>query len=63
MAEQHPPQVPIVTFWNNLGAVLARLLSERAHADITITVRDGHIQRTNVNRSYLPGSLPGATKP
>lgn len=57
MAE-HPEQVSVVTFWQKLGAIFAGLLADKAHADLTITVRDGRVQHVTVNRNYLPGGLP-----
>ncbi len=45
-------------FWRSLGQVLVQLIAEKAHASITITVRDGHLQPVQVSRQYLPAQLP-----
>ncbi len=48
----------VVTFWQNLGRIIAALLAEKAHAELTITVRDGQVSLVNVSRNYLPTNLP-----
>jgi hypothetical protein len=45
-------------FWGLLGRMLARLLTEHAHAEIVIAVQDGVVRLVRVNRSYLPTKLP-----
>lgn len=47
----------ITVFWNNLGAQFARLLAEKAHAELTIRIRDGQVQLVDVNRHILPANL------
>jgi len=57
VAEQQS-QLSIPVFWQLLGGVFARLLGEKAHAELSITIRAGHVQTVNVNRHYLPTELP-----
>jgi hypothetical protein len=38
--------------------LLGKLLRERAHAQLVITVRDGKIQLIDERRSFLPENLP-----
>ena len=45
-------------FWQNLGRVVVTLIAEKAHASITITVRDGHLQPIELKRQFLPTQLP-----
>lgn len=35
-----------------------QLMTEKAHGQVTITLRDGNIQVVNVQRAYLPKNLP-----
>jgi hypothetical protein len=58
MSTPAAPTPGINVFWAMLGRVIAKMLGERAHADIIITIKDGSVQMVRVNRSYLPGSLP-----
>jgi len=51
-------EIQIVTFWQKVGAIFAALLAEKAHAVLTITVRDGQVQLVNVSRNYQPTGLP-----
>ncbi len=51
-------ETQIVVFWQNLGRIVAALLAEKAHAELTITVRDGQVSLVNVSRNYLPTALP-----
>lgn len=53
-----PEQLPITTFWQLLGRIFANLLSEKAHAELSITIRAGQVQTVNVNRHYQPTDLP-----
>jgi hypothetical protein len=41
-----------------LGQILAALLGSRAHAQITIIVKDGALQPVHINQTYLPSNLP-----
>jgi len=47
----------VTAFWNALGAQFARLLAEKAHAELTIRIRDGQVQLVDVNRHILPANL------
>lgn len=52
---------PISTFqpwWLNLGRRVLRLMLEKAHVSVVITLRDGTIQQIREDRSYLPANIP-----
>jgi len=53
-----PNKPDIQTFVIKLGRLIARLILERAHVDIVITVQDGNIRLVRTNRTYLPDNLP-----
>lgn len=38
--------------------LVLQLMNEKAHGQVTITLRDGNIQVLNVQRAYLPKNLP-----
>lgn len=38
--------------------MLAHLMKHRAHAEVSIVVRDGTIQIVKVNQTFLPQTLP-----
>lgn len=50
----------VQVFWTMLGNMFVRLLGQRAHAQIIITVKDGTIQLVHVNQTFLPSDLPKA---
>jgi hypothetical protein len=50
------PSLPV--FVTQLGHILAALLGKRAHAQITIIVKDGAIQPVHINQTFLPSELP-----
>jgi hypothetical protein len=45
-------------FWNILGKLMVRLMKERMHGQIVITVHGGHIPIVEINRKYKPADLP-----
>ena len=45
-------------FWSMLGAIVASMLKNKAHADIIITIKGGEVQIVRVNQSFLPEALP-----
>jgi hypothetical protein len=57
MAAQTPTPEQIV---RGILILLQNLIREKAHGRVTITVRDGKIALTDVQRTYLPENLPGA---
>jgi hypothetical protein len=38
--------------------LLVRLMRDKAHGQLVIVLRDGNIQRLDVQRSFLPDNLP-----
>lgn len=56
-----PPAAPRAGFdvwWVLLGKIVRKLMAERAHGDVVIILKDGAIQRVNIQTSYLPDALP-----
>lgn len=55
-----PVQQPtgIAVFLRMFERIVLRLLGDRAHADIILTVKDGKVQLVRINQSYLPDALP-----
>jgi len=45
-------------FLTLLGRMLAKLLGERQHGELTISFKDGKVTLVRVQTSYLPTSLP-----
>lgn len=45
-------------FWQLFTKVVGRLINEKAHTEVTITLRDGQIQLVRINRTYSPENLP-----
>jgi hypothetical protein len=45
-------------FWTMLGRIVLKLIAERAHGDVIITLKDGAVQLVRLHTSYLPGQLP-----
>jgi hypothetical protein len=56
MEQQQP--LNFALFWSMLGKLILRLMKDRAHGQITITIHDGNIPVVEVSRRYRPGSLP-----
>lgn len=59
MALPTPEPLNLVAFMQGLGRTLATLIRERAHAQITITIHQGHVPIVEVSRKYRPQDLPG----
>ena len=65
---QRPPQRPLMsveepplnfgTFWTILGKLLVRLMKERMHGQVVITLHAGHIPIVEINRKYKSTDLP-----
>lgn len=56
-----PPAAPTPgfgVFWALLGRIVQKLMADRTHGDVIITMKDGTIQLVRVHTSYLPGQLP-----
>ncbi len=45
-------------FWATLGRVLVRLLKERAHGQVVLTIHNGDVVLVDINRKYKPTGLP-----
>lgn len=58
MTPEAPPPLNLVSFLQSLGRTLAMLIRERAHAQIVITIHQGHVPLVEVNRKYKPQDLP-----
>lgn len=52
------PTPSVQVFMTQLLHLVAKLLGERAHCQIIITMKDGVLTPVHVNRSFLPGDLP-----
>jgi hypothetical protein len=50
-------------FWRLAGQLLARLMSERAHAEVVFTLRDGEVRLVRINRSFEPQQLAAIVGP
>lgn len=55
MAPEQPLNFGV--FWSILGKLVVRLMKERAHGQIVITIHDGNIPVVEVSRRYRPASL------
>lgn len=53
-----PSTPPLVVFCNALGRLIAQFLSERAHVEIRLVMKDGKLQPVHIARSFLPDDLP-----
>lgn len=45
-------------FWQLFAKVVGGLMGQKAHAEVTLTLRDGQIQLVRINRTYSPENLP-----
>ncbi len=52
------PSPEVNVFWTALGRLVLKLLRDRAHVQIIITLRDGVIQPVAVNRTFPANNLP-----
>lgn len=50
--------VDLALFWRLFTKLVGALLKERAHAEISIVIRDGSVQIVRVNRTFQPSNLP-----
>jgi hypothetical protein len=55
-----PVAVPLDKIVQGLLRLLARMLREKAHGQIVITIRDGQIQMVTETKQHLPTNLPEA---
>lgn len=53
-----PERVDFVPFWTTLGRMMVRLLKERMHGQVTLTIHNGEVVFVDVNRKYKPTGLP-----
>lgn len=55
-----PAQAPtsLAVTWAMLGKFVAQLAASRAHADVTIIVKDGELKLIRVTQTCLPSQLP-----
>jgi len=58
MANLPNPHAALPPFATKLLKLLGRLIANKAHAQVTITIRDGKVQLIGVNTTYVPDSLP-----
>lgn len=58
MPPQEEPPLNFTTFWTLLGKLMVRLMRERAHGQVVITIHQGQIPIVEVNRKYKPTGLP-----
>ena len=52
------PPLNLDAFWRVFTKLVAGLMRQHAHAEITLTFQQGTIQLVRVNRSYRPKDLP-----
>lgn len=52
LGNQLPP------FAVKLLKLIGRLISDKAHAQVIVTIRDGKVQFIGVNQTYVPDNLP-----
>lgn len=49
---------PLPPFAQKLLTMVARLVANKEHAQVVITIRDGKVQFIGVNHTYRPDNLP-----
>jgi hypothetical protein len=49
---------PLGQFAKGLLTLIQQRLREKAHTQLVIVIRDGHIQLIREDRTYLPDNLP-----
>jgi hypothetical protein len=52
--------VPIDKLVRGILALVQKIIRERGHGEVIITIRDGKIQYIGERRTYLPENLPEA---
>jgi hypothetical protein len=55
-----PAQAPssLAVTWAMLGKFVMQLATSRAHADVTIIIKDGEMKLIRVTQTCLPSQLP-----
>lgn len=51
------PQIPQEKIVSGILRMIARMVRDKAHGQIVITIRDGHIQMASETRQHLPANL------
>ena len=54
-----PALTPLPLFAQGLLKMITRHIANKAHAQITITIRDGKVQLVSETQTHLPDNLPG----
>ena len=54
-------RVNFPAWFPRFGAILMKLLADRMHGDVIITLKDGQIQFVRVHTTYLAAQLPKVT--
>ena len=54
----HAKPTTFQQFWATLAANVLRLLANKSHCNVTITLKNGAIQNVRFDQSFLPGDLP-----
>ncbi len=57
-AQPPPERIDFVPFWSTLGRVLVRLLKDRMHGQVVLTIVNGDVVLVDINRKYKPTGLP-----
>ncbi len=58
MANAPVPIAALPPFAQKLLRTIAKLIANKEHAQIIVTIRDGKVQFVGVNHTYTPDSLP-----
>lgn len=58
MGNLPPDKIDFSMFVRQIGGILARLIKERAHAELVVTIHEGNVKLVRVNRSFSPTGLP-----
>lgn len=53
-----PAVIPTEKILQGALRLIARMIRDKDHGQIVITIRDGHIQRVTKTQQYLPANLP-----
>lgn len=48
----------LIGFLRLFGGVVHQLVKQKAHVDLTLSLRDGQIKFVRIDRTYLPQNLP-----
>jgi hypothetical protein len=54
----HAKPTTFQQFWAALATNVLRLLANKAHCNVTITLKNGTIQNVRFDQSFLPGDVP-----